>query len=120
MITASQTVATIGAPLSMTTTVGTVTAGLGTVVAAVSGSVVTVHDIQLQLVNGTAATTCYIQSGTVQLRPVYMAQNGDGLLFVPPSGKELRMAVSQPLVLNNTAGSVAYTVRHTIESEVSA
>ena len=80
-IQASQVVATIGAPLTLTTTHGTIAAALGTPVAAASGSVIVVHDIQLQLVAGTAATTCYLQSGTVPVRSIYMASVGDGLLF---------------------------------------
>lgn len=114
-IQASQVVATIGAPLTLTTTHGTIAAALGTPVAAASGSVIVVHDIQLQLVAGTAATTCYLQSGTVPVRSIYMASVGDGLLFLPPPGKEIRLTAGQPMVLNNAAGTVAYTVRTTYE-----
>jgi hypothetical protein len=114
-IVASQVVATIGAPLALTTTHGTVGATLGTVLAGVSGSVIALHDIQLQLVAGTAATTCYIQSGTAQVRNAYFAAVGDGLVFVPPAGKEIRLASGAALVLNNAAGTVAYTVRTAYE-----
>lgn len=114
-IQASQVVATIGAPLALTTTHGTIAATLGTVLAGVSGSVIAVHDIQLQLVAGTAATTCYVQSGTAPVRAAYMASVGDGLVFIPPPGKEIRLASGAALVLNNAAGTVAYTVRTTYE-----
>ena len=114
-IVASQTVAIIGAPLALTTTHGTIAATLGTVLAGASGSVIAVHDIQLQLVAGTAATTCYVQSGTAPVRAAYMASVGDGLVFIPPPGKEIRLASGAALVLNNAAGTVAYTVRTTYE-----
>jgi len=114
-IQASQVVATIGAPVALTTTHGTIAATLGTPVAGASGSVIAVHDIQLQLVAGTAATTCYVQSGTAPVRNVYMASVGDGLVFIPPPGKEIRLASGAALVLNNAAGTVAYTVRTTYE-----
>ena len=117
-INASQVVATIGAPLALTTTTGTTGAGLGTVLGSVSGSVLALHDIQLQFVAGTAATRVYLKAGTVSFRDVYLGEVGDGLIFVPPPGKEIRLTTSQPFVLDNTGGTVAYTVRSTVEASL--
>ena len=111
------TVSTVGAPSALTTLVSTRGSGSATLVAAPgAGSIVAVSDMLLQFTAGTVATTLTVKAGTVNHLQVYFATVGDGFVFAPDSGKEMRLAENQPLVFDNTAGTVAYTVRYAIEA----
>lgn len=114
-IVASQTVATIGAPLALTMISGTVGAGTGTIVPTPdSGAQLVIIDGVFQLEAG-GDVSMTLNAGTVPFRRYLAGTVGDALELATHPGAEYRLGADMPLTLVASAGTIGYSVRYLTE-----
>lgn len=114
-IVASQTVATVGAPLALTMAAGTVGAGTGTIVASGSATQIVLVDGFFQLEAGTASVTMTLNAGTVPFRRFLAGTAGDVMELTSNPGAEYRLGTNTPLTIVASSGTIGYAVRYMVE-----